>query len=1116
MVSDNPPVHVGTPSRVNANGLESRNGSGGVAPRATAINGDGVNPAYWRCLLMALLAIGLSTGVRVVCFGDEGKFVPYVTYYPAVILAALYGGVTAGFAATSAALFLCYFWQYQRVLSPGEWMGLAVFFLGCVMISSVCEGMRRARRRVYLAQEKTEKANEALRREIIVHGKTEQRFRDLLEATPDAIVAVGRNGEIVLVNVQTVNLFGWSREELLGCKVDNLLPERFRITSAAGCNVYFAQPPPPSSREEAELFGLRKDGAEFPVEMSLSLLETDEGLVVISAIRDISLQKKHERDILRLSQLYAALSQINQAIVTLRDRDGLFAKICRVLVEFGGLRMAWVGLIDGETRQVMPAGAWGDHTKYLSEVAIYADDRSEGRGPTGTAIREERNYICNDFCRDPSTLPWREAAERAEIQASAVFVIRQGGIVIGALTVYSNEVGFFQEREIALLEEAANDLSFALDNMVRERARREAEEALRRSEMELKEAQRVARVGSWSLDAASGEVRWTEELYRMLCLDPSQPPPPVTEHHRLFTPESWQRLSDAIPRTQEAGIPYELELEMIRAVGGSGWMLARGERLQDRDGKFLGLRGVAQDITERKQAEEELRWKTAFLEAQVDSSLDGILVVDAEGKKILQNQRLIDLWQIPPEIAAGKYDEGQIEFAANRIKNPRQFLEKVAYLNQHPDEVSRDEIELIEGTILDRYSSPVRDKAGKSYGRIWTFRDITAQRKMEAQLRQSQKMDCVGQLAGGIAHDFNNILGVILMQCDLVGIDEGTPKKVQEGLREIKAAAQRAANFTRQLLVFSRQQVLQPCALDLNQVVTNLTSMLRRVIREDVSLQVRLPAMPMMVEADESMMDQVLLNLAVNARDAMPDGGTLLVEIAEKVLDADQARLNQDAMPGRHVCLSVSDTGCGIPPDIQSRIFEPFFTTKEAGKGTGLGLATVFGIVKQHRGWLKVYSEVGKGTSFQIFLPAIGPVAVAPGEEAVKPSSKGGPETILVAEDNDFLRKLTRAVLEQAGYRVLEAPNGVEAERMWSTCPGEVDLLLTDLVMPGGVRGWELAERLRKKDPDLKIVFTSGYSAEMAGRSLSLRPGQAFLQKPSSREELLATVRHVLEVNRIS
>jgi PAS domain S-box-containing protein len=596
---------------------------------------------------------------------------------------------------------------------------------------------------------------------------------------------------------------------------------------------------------------------------------------VVVAHENITAQKEYEHEVIRLSRLYAALSHVNQAIISLHDREELFGEICRVLVEFGGFRMAWVGWLDVETRQIRPVGQSGDSTSYLSQMKVYADDRPEGHGPTGTAIREERNYICNDFNHDPRTLPWRKAAEQAHFRASAVLVIRQGGVVCGAITVYADETDFFHAKEIQLLEEVACDVSFALDNLKREEARQQAEEASRRSELELKEAQRVARVGSWWLAAGSNEVVWTDELYHILGLDPAQPPPPYPEQHRLFTPESWQRLSATIPRTMETGELYELELEMIRSDGSQGWMLARGERLQDARGAILGLRGVAQDITQRKrievaletskkrlrdiidgvgpsmfvglmtpqgvlieanlsaltaaglkledvlgkpfeetywwayspevqaqlrlaiargergeasrydvrvrvaadkfadvdfslqplrdetgevaflipsasvitdrkQAEEELLKKTALLEAQVDSSLDGILVVDDQGKRILQNQRMSDVWKIPPEVSANIDDAVQIEFVTKRTKDPRQFVDKVAYLYAHPDEVSRDEIELIDGTVLDRYASPVRDKAGKYYGRIWTFRDITEHRQLEFQIRQSQKMESIG------------------------------------------------------------------------------------------------------------------------------------------------------------------------------------------------------------------------------------------------------------------------------------------------------------------------------------------------------------------------------------
>ena len=382
---------------------------------------------------------------------------------------------------------------------------------------------------------------------------------------------------------------------------------------------------------------------------------------------------------------------------------------------------------------------------------------------------------------------------------------------------------------------------------------------------------------------------------------------------------------------------------------------------------------------------------------------------------------------------------------------------------------------------------------------------------LEEQLRQSQKMEAIGQLAGGVAHDFNNILAVMMMQAELTGMVENLPDQVQDGLREIRVAAERAANLTRQLLLFSRKQVLQSRQLDLNEVVTSLAKMLQRIIGDDVRLQLNLHPRPLLTRADAGMLDQVLMNLVVNARDAMPGGGQLFIETSEHAFTAAEAAAIPDASPGRYVCLRVTDTGSGMPPEILARIFEPFFTTKEPGKGTGLGLSTVFGIVKQHNGAFTVESEVGKGTTFRLFLRAQETTAKSRAEAAVNPRTRGGTETILLVEDEPSVRMLTRVVLERAGYQVLQAAQGVEALKIWDQASEKIQLLLTDLVMPEGINGRELAARLREKSPGLRVIFTSGYSADIAGRELTLQEGQNFIQKPASPQQLLETVRRSLD-----
>jgi signal transduction histidine kinase len=517
------------------------------------------------------------------------------------------------------------------------------------------------------------------------------------------------------------------------------------------------------------------------------------------------------------------------------------------------------------------------------------------------------------------------------------------------------------------------------------------------------------------------------------------------------------------------------------------------------------------EVIAHTRAEEELRWKTAFLEAQVNSSIDGIFVVDEQGKKLLQNQRMTDLWKIPRHIADEKDDAAQIQYITSRAKNPDEFAGKIAYLNSHPDEVSRDEIELIDGTVLDRYSSPVRDKAGKYYGRIWTFRDITQRRTLEAQFRQAQKMEGIGQLAAGVAHDFNNILAVIQMQSGLLKTGPALSPQQLESAGEIEKAAGRADSLTRQLLLFSRKQTMQPRDLDLNQSINDMTKLLRRTLGEAIQVQFKFAMEPLLIHADAGMLDQVLMNLAVNAHDAMRRGGKLIIETSAAEFDESVRAQSPLARPGSFVCLSVGDNGCGIAPETMERIFEPFFTTKEGGKGTGLGLAAVFGIVQQHQGWINVSSEVGRGTVFRIYLPRLAAKPDQKSGQPEPPTVRGGSETILLVEDEGALRASMRKALSQLGYRVLDSVSGVEAQKVWEQHRDEIDLLVTDLVLPGGMNGKDLAERFSKGNPKLKVICTSGYSVEMASRDFPLEEGVNFLAKPFGARKLAQTVREKLD-----
>jgi PAS domain S-box-containing protein len=644
---------------------------------------------------------------------------------------------------------------------------------------------------------------------------------------------------------------------------------------------------------------------------------------------------------------------------------------------------------------------------------------------------------------------------------------------------------------------------------------------------------------------------------------------------------------------------------------------------------------------ERRVAERtrELQWKTAFLEAQVSSSIDGILVVSQEGKKALQNQRVVDLFKIPPAIADADDDAAQIRWVAGTLKHPEQFVEQIVHLSSHPDEISRDEIELKDGTVMDRYSSPVIGNDGIHYGRIWTFRDITERKRSENALResnekfhqladnitdafwirspdlseihyispafekiwgrsleslaaepqkwadfvvpedrarvaaafaalredsprldieyrilrpngeirwvrtrgfqvrdatnklirhtgivtditerkelesrlfQSQKMETVGKLAGGIAHEFNSILTAIIGQSELLLNDLPPDSPLCKNATEIGLAADRAATLTRQLLAYGRKQILQPEILDLNVVLSSMEGTLRHLLGDTTDLQVSPSPGIKMVKADAGQIEQVIMNMTINAHDAMANGGKLMLETANVSFDQESVGRYPELKPGDYVMLAITDTGAGMSDEVKARAFEPFFTTKEVGQGTGLGLSTCYGIIKQSGGHISLYSEQGRGATFKIYLPQVEarPKSMPRLESLQLPR---GTETILLVEDDPALREMAATLLKRLGYTVLEAGNGLEALRLKQQRDiGHIDLLFTDVVMPH-MSGKELADRVRASNPNTKVLFASAYTENAIVHQGVLEKGVALLQKPFTPSAMAHKLRKVLD-----
>ncbi len=580
----------------------------------------------------------------------------------------------------------------------------------------------------------------------------------------------------------------------------------------------------------------------------------------------------------------------------------------------------------------------------------------------------------------------------------------------------------------------------------------------------------------------------------------------------VFTPGSRDRfratLATYIRTGQSPLVGRRLEITARRADGSEFPAEISVGRVA-RDGAPI-FTGFIRDITERRRFEEALRASQALYSSLVESLPQNVFRKDLEHRFTFANATFSATFSRRLEDIIGRSD---FDFfppaAATRLRDQDRRVIQTADALEAVEEVELPGVGLRHIQVV---KSPICNALGTVVGIQGMFWDITERVILEEQLRQAQKMETVGQLAGGVAHDFNNLLTVIQGHASMLLATDSLQPKQTTALQHIATAADRAAHLTRQLLTFSRKQMLQPVLLDLNQLVHCLLDMLQRSLGEDVVLHTSLdPALPSVL-ADPVMLEQVLLNLAANARDAIPGGGQLSITTAACLLTGDDVAQRPDAQPGPHIQLSVADTGTGIPSELVARIFEPFFTTKDIGKGTGLGLATVYGIIKQHRGWITVDSEIGAGTTFHVFLPATTKPAppTAPPPDPGTPSC-GGLETILVVEDEPALRSLVRGILEHSGYTVLEAASGKAALEVWEQHPDPIDLLLTDMIMPDGVSGRELAAKLKATHPTLHILYTSGYSPDVVGANFALEEGVNFLAKPYSPRQLAETVRNCLD-----
>ncbi|MGH7700016.1 MAG: PAS domain-containing protein, partial [Gemmatimonadales bacterium] len=923
-----------------------------------------------------------------------------------------------------------------------------------------------------------------------------------LESTADGILAVDREGRIAAYNRTFIQMWG----------IPDSILEAGQDAEALSYVLSQVRDPEAFRSRVRELYA-RPDAESYDV------LEFKDGRIVerysqpqriggravgrVWSFRDITARRRAERT-------QDAAYRISHATLAATNLYELLRRLHDIVGELMPARNFYVALVDRPQRRLI-------FPYFVDERDPDSAPRPLGKGLTAYVIRTAEPLLATPDVYDdlvrrgdvelvgPPSIDWLGVPLRVQDET------------IGAIVVQSYEPGVrYGETEKDLLAFVSSQVALAIE-------RQRAAEALREGR-ELLHA-----VVEGSLDAVFAKDREGRYLFMnavaaaVLRKDPAEVV--GLDDAELFTPEIAEAFAVVDRRIVETGEIVVFEDTDAAWGGGHTYLITKGP-LRLSDGRIVGVFGVARDITERQRAEERLRQSEERYRRFIEQSTEGVwrfeihppiptgAAVDAQIEHFYQHGVLAECNDVMArmyglassrELVGARPADLVVRSDPRNDAALREFI-RSAYRLTDAETVERDAAGH-EKVFLNNYVGIVEH--GRLV-RIWgTQRDVTDQRRLAEQFRQAQKMEAVGQLAGGIAHDFNNILTAILGTCQLLERDLPPHAAGLEDVAEIRKAALRAADLTRQLLAYSRRQVLAPKVLDLNAVVSGLEPMLRRVLGEDVEFATALAPGLGAVRADPGQVEQVLLNLVVNARDAMPEGGRLTLATASVTLDALSGLEHVGAAPGPYVAVAVSDTGTGMPSDVRAHLFEPFFTTKEVGKGTGLGLATVYGIVKQSGGFVTVTTELGRGSTFRVHLPEVEAEPV-PDTHPAEPARLRGTETVLLAEDEDAVRHLSQRALEREGYTVLAAANASEALTCVEGHDGAIHLLVTDVVMPG-MGGRELARRLMGARPDLRVLYISGYPGEAVVQRGAVAPGAAFLQKPFMPEELVKRVREVLD-----
>jgi two-component system cell cycle sensor histidine kinase/response regulator CckA len=871
-------------------------------------------------------------------------------------------------------------------------------------------------------------------------------FRVVAETASDAIISIDHHSIILFANRAAEGVFGYSLPEMLGREVTFLMPEYLRHAHKSAVCSYVTTGQKHASWAGLQLKGLHKSGAEIPLEVSFGEHVRDGRHIFTGILRDVSERNQIDRELRDSREKYAKMIQSSPDAITLRS---------------------------------LPDRRYVEVSEGFARLTGYTADEVIGKTPSEVGV-------------------WSDDASHAEILEK----LRRDGEVRDAEFRFRTKTGEARYATVSAVQLTLGNDSYMLSISRDITERRKAEERL----------SQLAAIVESSLDAIIGKtldgtiVSWNASAEAVYGYSAAEA---VGQSIAMLAPAEQRygghQLLDRVARGEKID-PHETV--RVRKDGQKIIVSVTLSPIRDASGKVVGASAISRDITERRRFEQDLQRSEARFASLVQDAPYGIYRVTLDGQLLQVNPALVRMLGYPSEAALLACNIETDAYAKAEFR--KQLIDADWQHKDFMDVEAHWKRKNGERIVVRLSGRPVQSSEGELACFEVFAEDITERRSLEKQLLQSQKMDAIGRLAGGVAHDFNNLLGVILGQTELLQAEFGSHPSFHRRAEAIEQSARRAADLTKQLLAFSRQQLIEPRVVDPNAIVRDVEKLLRRLIGEDVELTSRLQANAGNIKIDPSQLEQILMNLAVNARDAMPDGGKLILETAYVELDEAYARQHLGAQAGDFVMLAVSDTGTGMDSQTMTRIFEPFFTTKAEGRGTGLGLSTVYGIVKQNNGYIMPYSEVGHGTTLRIYFPRVWETPELRDQKSNQGEFAKGCETILVVEDETSLRELARELLETNGYKVIEAERGEKAIQLVESSETPIDLLLTDVVMPG-MGGKQLATRLRKLRPDLHVLYMSGYTDDVINNRGVLPENTLFLPKPFTRATLLRRVREALD-----